>query len=304
MTQPLVSVALCTYNGAEYLQDQLLSILNQTYPSLELVIVDDRSTDTTLEIVEELARKDARIRVYKNEENLGHNLNFSKACSLCNGAFIAIADQDDVWELTKLERMMEQILQNPETILVHCKSARFGSHRNHPSIKSTRLIKYLDGNDPRKLLLFNHINGHNMLFRKSLLEAALPFPKNVYYDWWIAVMACCYGQLKHVNEILVWHRVHETNATGAAKPVVPFYLQTKTNLRQLATIHALPEQAKNLIKNLLTEYEKMPGIRFSFRLFILIMRHAPILFSHKKRIFPWFSYIKFAFRSAHSNTKA
>ncbi|MFT4918317.1 MAG: glycosyltransferase involved in cell wall biosynthesis, partial [Zhongshania aliphaticivorans] len=94
---PKISVAMCTYNGERFLAEQLDSILNQTYKNIELVVVDDVSTDGTLRLLDEYAARDGRIRVIRNSENIGFVRNFEKAMGACSGEFIALADQDDIW---------------------------------------------------------------------------------------------------------------------------------------------------------------------------------------------------------------
>ena len=95
MNSLLVSVVLGTYNGEVYLQEQLRSVLAQTYPALEIIAIDDGSGDRTVEILREFAARDPRIRVVVNERNLGFIRNFEKGCRLAAGKFIALCDQDD-----------------------------------------------------------------------------------------------------------------------------------------------------------------------------------------------------------------
>jgi glycosyltransferase involved in cell wall biosynthesis len=109
MQLPLVSIAMCTYNGAKFMAKQLESIINQTYKNLEIVIVDDRSTDDTVAIVEQFAKNDERIKFYQNETNLGFNKNFEKAVNLTTGDYISISDQDDIWLPTKIEDLLNAI---------------------------------------------------------------------------------------------------------------------------------------------------------------------------------------------------
>ena len=125
MSNSLVSVVVCTYNGSRFVSEQIESICKQTYPNLQIIIVDDASTDNTFEIIKQWADKDHRIHLHRNEKNLGFNLNFDKACKLTTGDYIAIADQDDIWELTKIEKLVAKINESPDTLLVHCISARF-----------------------------------------------------------------------------------------------------------------------------------------------------------------------------------
>src|SRR5213080_381833 len=103
MASATLSVALCTYNGAAYLGEQLDSIVAQSRPPDELVVCDDGSTDETVEVLETfLAEAPFPVRLQRNEANLGFVKNFEQAISLCTGDFVALSDQDDVWMPGKL----------------------------------------------------------------------------------------------------------------------------------------------------------------------------------------------------------
>ncbi len=82
---PLVSIALCTYNGAEYLPGQLDTLVNQTYKAIEIVVVDDCSTDETFTILTNYAAKYPQFKLYRNKSNLGFATNFERAVILCEG---------------------------------------------------------------------------------------------------------------------------------------------------------------------------------------------------------------------------
>ncbi len=104
-----VSVVMCTYNGAKYLREQLDSIVRQTYPVLELIIQDDGSTDGTKDILDEYGAKYPNISVYYNDPPKGINGNFISCIRRAKGDYIAISDQDDIWEADKIAVQMEQI---------------------------------------------------------------------------------------------------------------------------------------------------------------------------------------------------
>lgn len=101
-----VSVAMCTYNGAKYIREQIDSILGQTVQDIELIVCDDCSSDETLSVLHEYANHDPRIRIYQNEQNLGYKQNFAKALSLCTGEYIALSDQDDIWMPDHIEVLL------------------------------------------------------------------------------------------------------------------------------------------------------------------------------------------------------
>jgi glycosyltransferase involved in cell wall biosynthesis len=303
MSNSLVSVVMCTYNGSRFVGEQIESICNQTHQNLQVVIVDDASTDNTYEIVKQYAAKDPRIEAHENEKNLGFNLNFSKACKLATGDFIAIADQDDIWEPTKIEKLLAKISMDQNALLTHCISARFEKFGKF-HLKSYKLVNYDAGKDVRNFFLSNFISGHNMLIRKKLLEKALPFPGAVYYDWWLAAVASCNGKIEAVPEILVWHRMHDSNATGAAKPKLELYKQVMIILPQLMTIKEMKPAEKEFGAQLLKYYSVFPEKKFSWPLFMFLYSHARIVFAHKKRYFPWFSFFKHSFRAARVKTLA
>ena len=115
MTDPhRISVALCTYNGAKYLAEQLDSIAAQTLAPTEMIVCDDGSTDGTLGMVEHFAsRASFPVRLRSNAENLGSTENFSRAIRACRGDVVALADQDDVWLPQKLERIARAFETHP-----------------------------------------------------------------------------------------------------------------------------------------------------------------------------------------------
>src|SRR3989339_673267 len=98
-----ISIAMCTYNGEKYIEQQLNSFLTQTILPNELVICDDCSKDKTIEILQEFSKKAKfPVRIYLNEKNLGSTKNFEKAIGLSKGDIIFCSDQDDVWHNQKI----------------------------------------------------------------------------------------------------------------------------------------------------------------------------------------------------------
>jgi glycosyltransferase involved in cell wall biosynthesis len=108
--KPLVSVCIPAYNNAAYIKDTIDSVLHQTYPNLELVICDDKSTDNTVEVIEKI--KDDRIKLYKNEKNLGMSGNWNHCLSKCSGDFIKLICADDMLAETALEKEVNALIQN------------------------------------------------------------------------------------------------------------------------------------------------------------------------------------------------
>ena len=112
----MISVILCTYNGEKYIKKQIDSILMQSVCPDEIIICDDNSTDRTCEIINNI--NDKRIILHCNKNNYGVTRNFSNGLMLCNGEYIFLSDQDDVWEHDKVEKMLRIFQQNKDTNLI------------------------------------------------------------------------------------------------------------------------------------------------------------------------------------------
>lgn len=207
---PLISIALCTYNGEKYLEKQLDSLINQTYPNVEIIAVDDCSNDSTLNILRTYSEKYKNIAVYSNDANLGYSKNFEKAIMLCKGEYITVSDQDDIWHLEKLAVLHKNIGDN---LLIYAKSEIINSDGELTSQTSMDKQTPYSGSDPRTITLICYTWGHNMMFKKELIPLALPLPEKVSYDWFIGAAALNYGCIQYLDQTLVYHRRHNKSTT-------------------------------------------------------------------------------------------
>ena len=298
MNEPaFVSVVMCTYNGARFIDEQISSILQQEHQNFELIIVDDNSTDDTWQKLQAWQQQDARIKIFRNESNLGYNKNFEKAIGLANGDYISIADQDDIWLPAKLSKTLAAF-SDPSVVLAHCKSVRLqdGQLKYHLA----KLHYHFHGNDTRRLFFFNQVMGHDMVFKKELVPHIIPFPAGMSYDWWMAVVATCYGNIAAVDEYLVHHRIHSANnffnkdATSKKRE-----LDLVETLRLFRQIPALKEAHRLYLDrqiSLLDAHEQKPG--FDWQLFRFLYANRHIIFGHKRRSLQELSYLKNAIKYA------
>lgn len=203
MQEPLISVALCTYNGEKFLSEQMDSILTQTYKNLEIIIVDDCSVDKTINIISVYAEKDKRIKLFRNEANLGFNKNFEKALSLTSGDYIAISDQDDIWLPQKLQQLLDNIKNN---WLIFSNSNYLGDSKQDRLLKNFKLPSNYKG-----ILLRNHVTGHTSLLHRDFLNYIFPFPQDGYYDWWMGFIASYHNKIAFLDEALTLYRVHSNS---------------------------------------------------------------------------------------------
>ncbi|HHE3587888.1 TPA: glycosyltransferase family 2 protein, partial [Pasteurella multocida] len=116
LDQPLVSVLICAYNADKYIEECIDAILNQTYKNLEIVVVNDGSTDTTLSKLHYFAEKDPRIKIINNEENKGFIASLNIGISSINGDYLARTDADDITKPEWIEKILGYMLSHPQII--------------------------------------------------------------------------------------------------------------------------------------------------------------------------------------------
>lgn len=208
ISNPLVSIVLCTYNGEQFLKDQLASLMGQTYSNLEIIVVDDCSTDGTKELLISFAGLYDNIKLFLNEHNLGYNKNFEKAISFTKGEYISICDQDDIWFPEKIQRLMDAIGENWAVF----------SNSEFVDGQMKQMGRKLISNDIlmdsyKSILMENFFTGHTSLLRRESLQYILPIPKFGFYDWWIGFVCLYHKKLIFHNEVLTYYRVHEESVT-------------------------------------------------------------------------------------------
>lgn len=209
--KPTVTVALCTWNGARFLEQQVDSVLAQDDVVFDVIAVDDASDDDCADILRRFALRDARIHVEVHDRNRGATASFEHAMSLARGDLIAPCDQDDVWHPRKLATLVSAL---GDADLAYCDSDLLDAEggRVGRTIASGRPM--FRGRGCLPLLFENSISGHAMLVRRSLFELARPFPDGVFHDWWLALWAATRGGVAYVDEPLVGFRRHANTTSG------------------------------------------------------------------------------------------
>jgi glycosyltransferase involved in cell wall biosynthesis len=300
--RPLVSVALCTYNGSAYLREQLDTILQQTYSHIELVVVDDVSTDDTLSILKEYAAKDHRIQLYVNESNLGFNLNFQKAISLCKGEWIAIADQDDIWDKQKIETMLQ--LWPGDSKFIFSLSGNFHNN-NFEGRTPAPNVYYAPIDDTRKLVFNSPVHGHACMFKKQLFAECTPFPNDIFYDWWMSMVAASYGVVGYIPLTLTWHRVHASNSSRLLTSIENETIRKEKLRKQVIffidTFYRR-YHGKEPERSSLLQYSSLlkacNGKTFQRDMFWYVLKNRSYVFHYKKKPFVILSHLKHAFHMA------
>lgn len=291
-----ISIVMATYNGEKYLEEQLNSIVQQTIHPYEVVISDDNSTDTTLEVVEKFKSK-LNIRLYQNKHNLGFLKNFEKAIHYAEGDFIALCDQDDIWCNNKLDVLINNI---DDKSLVYSDSLLIDSLGNslNRTLSEKLRNKFHSSQSALEFLYDNSISAHSMMFRKELIKYLGSFPENIYFDAYIAATAASLNGIKFVDQNLVKYRQHETNTLSnnlknkkSLKTKVLTKVEKKyhNNLAMLNKINdflkvqTLHTDEKDLLNKLHFYYDSFKERWFSIGMFLFLLKNSHIFFNITKK---------------------
>lgn len=277
--QPTVSIALCTYNGEAFLPAQLDSLLAQDGVELEVVAVDDCSTDGSWSVLQDYARREPRLRVFRNDVNLGFVANFERALGLCRGQYVAPSDQDDVWRPEKLATLIAAIGSRSAA---YCNAALVDAQGRPLGRNTADTRNMYSGNDPAVFVFRNCVSGHGMLFRRELLEAALPFPPVRFHDWWLAFVAASRDGIVYVDQPLVQFRQHAGSRTDMGRQKgrrgVDRLAAYEETVRWLRCLSALDSPHRAYFVALSSAWEDLTRRMFSLRLFRLMIERRQALF--------------------------
>lgn len=227
-----VSVAMCTYNGAAFIAQQLDSIATQTILPNEIVICDDGSTDATLDIINSFsARFPNPITVHRNSVNLGSIRNFEQAMRMCSGDIIMLSDQDDIWYPDRVERSLDELMSDKQigyvfsdADLIDCE----GVSLNKMLWKSVRfnnfhMKKFGDGASQAEMIIRRpFVTGATMAFKAGLRDKILPIPKDktikLHHDRWIALILSANGYYgRAIHKPFIQYRLHNAQLIGVRR---------------------------------------------------------------------------------------
>lgn len=238
-----ISIALCTRNGETYIEEQLESLERQSFHPCELVISDDASSDRTIAKIKYFSSKsNLNIHLIQNKEKLGVLENFSRAISSCQGDYLALCDQDDIWLPGRLKesycliKQKEAELGNDTPILMHSDLEVIdqAGRKTASSFMKLRQIEHLDSKPLQRLLVQNFVTGSTVMFNRPLFNLALPIPPTaVMHDWWLALVAAACGNIIFNDKPTVLYRQHKNNYFGAKHPLSLFSLKRLTDINTL-----------------------------------------------------------------------
>jgi len=216
MNKPLVSVVMPTYNSGELIHQAIKSILNQTYTNFEFIIINDASTDNTLNIIKEYEKKDNRIKIINNKKNLDVEISRNKGLDIAKGKYIATMDSDDISLPQRFEKQVEFLEKNKDIFLIGTNYCQIDIN-NKKINNNVHVIT-----DSNKLK--NHItNGKNKICHPSIMfrnEKKIRYRPKIYYagdyDFYLQLLSNN-KKLSNLKEILLQYRVHSTQISTKKK---------------------------------------------------------------------------------------
>jgi glycosyltransferase involved in cell wall biosynthesis len=224
----MISIVMCTYNGARYVTEQLRSFQAQTRPPDEVLVLDDVSTDNTLALVRHFAADcNFEVKVLQNEKNLGYASNFARALELATGDIIFFSDQDDVWLPTKIEEFLKSFAARPGVQLVSSDALLVGEDleplgstlwsylRMDAGVQATLSSR---GGFEYMMQRPNTFCGNSMAIAASFRNHILPIPEGTPHDTWIGLLATAACSVSLLPTPLIKYRQHRTQVSGSKAP--------------------------------------------------------------------------------------
>lgn len=227
---PSVSVALAAHNGERYIKEQIESILSQLQEADELVVSDDGSIDSTIEIVRAVANTDPRVKVVLSDKS-GIVANFNNAIANCSGEYIFISDQDDIWVPGKRAAVLQIFAEHDVDLVIHD-----GCHvdRSNTIVSDSFFNMWHIGPGIIRNYLMPRYSGCCMALRRRALTYVMPMPEAVInYDHWIGVACEAFGSIYFLPSVFLRHRVHGENATTSRRPIAVIARERLSLLREL-----------------------------------------------------------------------
>ncbi len=235
---PHIDILLATYNGERYVEEQIRSLLKQTYPHWHLIIRDDGSTDNSLSIIHRYKQNypDAITIIEDGQVNLGACRNFGRLLERSTGDYVMFCDQDDVWLPKKIEltlgkmRSLEERYGSDRPLLVYTDMYVVNDALSvisdsfwHHQVFNPRIGKSLS-----RFLVSNVATGCTVMINKKLRDLSVPIPEEaMMHDWWVGLISVTLGQNDYVSEPTILYRQHALNVAGAKWDLSPAAVMKK-----------------------------------------------------------------------------
>lgn len=217
-----ISVVTSIYNGEKYIGETIESIIHQTFTDWEYIIIDNASTDASAEIIESYAKRDSRIRFYRNRENIGISANLNQCLDLASGKYIARTDADDLSYPERLQKQFQYMKEHPEVSLLGCRADIWNNGVSSRPRKK-EFMNY-NCNETRFALPFvDFIPASSFFVRKEVLDKfCIRYRPYIYAEDFAYLLDILkHGEIISLAEPLIVYRVYETQVTQTVAPEIP-----------------------------------------------------------------------------------
>ena len=264
-----VDILMCTYNGEDFIELQIQSILDQTHRDFKLIIVDDTSNDRTVEIIKKMILKDKRIKLHQNEKNLGYFNNCLNGLDFAKSDYLFFSDQDDIWAENKVEIQLADLMLEDDNVLMNFSNSyllydKIQSQTNYETKRDSYKIKTYYSS-PIELALRNIVSGHTILIRSNQIPSIkkslskITDIKNLYFDYILTLILLDLGRVKYINESFVYFRQH-LNSTST-KMRMNYYKYISSNALAFSQISESSKTAKyfSILNKALIKNSNLPA---------------------------------------------
>ena len=250
--KPLVSIVIPAYNHEKYIKETIKSLINQTYENLELIVIDDGSTDSTFEKLQELKQEceERFVRVvFQKKENEGTCKTYNQFLNICNGKYIYDIASDDVSAHSAIEKEVDFLENNNEFVIcvgnnefidinskkcnVNLKfqptiSGQIENFKDYYEIVNPDIKFNSEDFGTYKTLIFRNYIPNGVLIKKSIFEKIGKYPEEApLEDYWLLLQASKYGKIKFLDDILYYYRLHSSNSINNKTRLNELTVKTK-----------------------------------------------------------------------------
>lgn len=226
-----VSILLSVYNGESYLEEQLMSLVNQDYGDIHIYIRDDGSSDSSSTIIADFSKRYKFIHPLESKDNLGCAKSFLLLLEQVESDYYFFCDQDDLWLPNKVSDTLAQFCGNEPT-LVHSDLMIVSAslEQINESFYSYQSINCEIASEKKRIIVQNYIVGCTVAINKQLRDMCVSVDfdhsKVAMHDWWIALIAIFFGKVIYLNKKTIMYRQHDKNVLGAPNNTMSRYIHS------------------------------------------------------------------------------
>lgn len=262
-TKDRVAILMSTYNGEKYLEEQIKSIINQSFSNWHLYIRDDGSTDSTSKIIDNYSKNSAKITFINKEsiDNRGVVGSFMTLLEYANADYYMFSDQDDVWKKDKIKHTLVEMKKYDLANIPICVHTDLQVVDENLNGKESMKKGYVWSSFPH-IMFGNCVTGCTMMINQSLKNKIKFHTQNLsliyLHDWWIALVAAAFGKVIFLDEKTILYRQHTDNVIGSNKKndifhIIGRFFDQKTDEENMLDVIGMSYEFDRLYKNDLNE---------------------------------------------------